>query len=130
MDSNENQFFDENHIFLTESQFPFPEMSEEIPEMSAEEPVLMETVQPMLEVMEVKSEQPEATEEAQVTEEEISEFSVESIVGKRKSKGRTEYLVKWLGFTEDDNTWEPIENLNCQVMFVTCLLFTFNVYVI
>jgi len=36
---------------------------------------------------------------------------VEKILAKRKRHGRTEYRVKWEGFDDIDNTWEPLSNL-------------------
>jgi len=48
-----------------------------------------------------------------VEEEEEEEYTVEKIVKKRIVKGKTEYYIKWEGYTEDDNTWEPEENLTC-----------------
>ena len=43
------------------------------------------------------------------------EYEVETIVSKRTRKGVVEYLVKWTGWENpDDNTWEPIDNLECQ----------------
>jgi hypothetical protein len=47
---------------------------------------------------------------------ESDQFIVESVVGKRVKRGRIEYELKWKGFDSKDNTWEPIENLNCQVI--------------
>lgn len=45
------------------------------------------------------------------------EFVVEKICGKRFNCGRPELLVKWMGFPEQDNSWEPLENLgNCIQM--------------
>lgn len=38
-------------------------------------------------------------------------FLVESIVGHRKRNGKIEYQVKWLGYSDEENTWEPLENL-------------------
>ncbi|XP_026997473.1 E3 SUMO-protein ligase CBX4 isoform X1 [Tachysurus fulvidraco] len=38
-------------------------------------------------------------------------FAVEGIEKKRIRKGRTEYLVKWRGWSPRYNTWEPEENI-------------------
>ena len=35
---------------------------------------------------------------------------VERVLSVRRNKGRFEFLVKWLGWGEKDNTWEPKEN--------------------
>jgi len=42
------------------------------------------------------------------------EYEIEAIVGKRKRKGKSHYRVKWAGYGSEDNTWEPLQNLqNC-----------------
>jgi hypothetical protein len=42
------------------------------------------------------------------------EYTVEAIRSKRKTKSGTyEYFIKWAGYPESDNTWEPLENLKC-----------------
>jgi len=47
------------------------------------------------------------------TSEDIEEeYEVERIVGCRKKNGRIEYLIKWKGYSSDENTWEPEANLN------------------
>ncbi|XP_028267471.1 E3 SUMO-protein ligase CBX4 [Parambassis ranga] len=38
-------------------------------------------------------------------------FAVEEIEKKRIRKGKTEYLVKWRGWSSKYNTWEPEENI-------------------
>jgi Chromo (CHRromatin Organisation MOdifier) domain len=48
------------------------------------------------------------------SDEAFDEFEVEAIVGKRVSpSGKTEYRVRWTGYTENDDTWEETTNLYC-----------------
>ncbi len=32
----------------------------------------------------------------------------------RKVKGTVQYLLKWKGYDDSDNTWEEEENMNCR----------------
>ena len=38
-------------------------------------------------------------------------FIVEKILDKRVIQGKTEYLIKWQGYSDAENSWEPYENL-------------------
>ena len=44
-------------------------------------------------------------------------YEPEKIIGRRLSKGVTQFNVKWVGWADKDNTWEPIEHLaGCEDM--------------
>lgn len=38
-------------------------------------------------------------------------FAAERIIKKRMKSRKTEYLVKWKGWSQRHNTWEPEENI-------------------
>lgn len=38
-------------------------------------------------------------------------WEVEAVIGRRKHRGRIEYLIRWKGCSEEGNTWEPAANL-------------------
>jgi hypothetical protein len=47
-------------------------------------------------------------------------YEVDSIVGKKDHKGKTYYKVRWVGYGQKDDTWEPEENLkNCEDAITT-----------
>jgi hypothetical protein len=39
------------------------------------------------------------------------EFEVEEILDRRVRRNQTQYLVKWVGYPDHDNTWEPESHL-------------------
>ena len=41
----------------------------------------------------------------------IPEYEVEEVLDSRLKREKLEYLVKWSGYTDDHNTWEPELNL-------------------
>ena len=46
-----------------------------------------------------------------VIKEETDFYRVEKIINERKRGKRKEYLVKWLGYSDDFNSWVPAENV-------------------
>lgn len=41
------------------------------------------------------------------------DYEVQLIVGEKKEKGETMFLVRWKGWSPDSDTWEPESSLNC-----------------
>jgi len=39
------------------------------------------------------------------------EYEVEEILDRQERRGKTKYLVKWKGYTAEENMWEGLENL-------------------
>ncbi|KNC97950.1 uncharacterized protein SPPG_06938 [Spizellomyces punctatus DAOM BR117] len=46
------------------------------------------------------------------SDEEPETYEVEKIVGYRCHRGVEQYRIKWEGYPEEDNTWEPVENIH------------------
>ena len=47
-----------------------------------------------------------------VDEEEDIEYGVEEILDSRRNRGKVYYRVRWEGYAEQDDTWEPIDVLD------------------
>ena len=46
---------------------------------------------------------------------------MERIIAMQWDKGSRKYLVKWEGYADKDNTWEPMENLvGCAILRFAC----------
>lgn len=56
-------------------------------------------------------------EEDDEDDEDDDVFLVEKVMASKKTKGKILFLVKWLGYPESQNTWEPSENLEgCEYL--------------
>ncbi|XP_053546966.1 heterochromatin protein 1-like [Bombina bombina] len=40
------------------------------------------------------------------------EFDVESILDSRFHNGKLQYLIRWLGYTSDEDSWEPFDQVH------------------
>ncbi|EGT31715.1 hypothetical protein CAEBREN_00492 [Caenorhabditis brenneri] len=49
-------------------------------------------------------------------------FIVEKILDKKTVKGKAFFLIKWDGYDESENSWEPEENLACPTLLEEFLI--------
>ena len=43
-------------------------------------------------------------------------YMIEAILGERKRAGKIEYLIKWLGYSADFNTWEQLDKQSAKII--------------
>jgi len=45
------------------------------------------------------------------------EYEIEKILDERTFNGNTEFLIRWKGFTNDHDSWEPYDNIeDCEAL--------------
>ncbi|XP_039676252.1 chromobox protein homolog 1-like [Perca fluviatilis] len=68
-------------------------------------------------VKEEEEEQPATiAEAAAAVKGEEEEYVVEKVLDRRVVNGRAEFLLKWKGFSNEDITWEPQDNLDVDLI--------------
>ncbi|XP_030371196.1 M-phase phosphoprotein 8 [Scaptodrosophila lebanonensis] len=59
-------------------------------------------------------------EDDNATAKSFEEYNVEKVLDKRFVNGRAQYMIKWAGYADSENTWEPMENINCVHLLAEC----------
>lgn len=89
--------------------------SEITAEKSSEKPAMALEKKPTSGTSKLGKKSKKDFEEEPTAEEDLGEeeYTVEKVVDSRMRGGRREYLLKWKGYPDSENTWEPEANLDC-----------------
>lgn len=52
-------------------------------------------------------------DECYASDDPLEEYTVEKIIHKRIFNDKVQYFIKWKGYDDDHNSWEPVENIDC-----------------
>ena len=64
------------------------------------------------EMMSIEAVQSSADYRPSAVDPEDSQYKVEKLVAKRRMRGKIQYLVKWLGYPDNENTWEAKKDID------------------
>ena len=78
--------------------------------------ITLSYIPPFHDELDLQTLNPNVTSPANEVQDESEPYLVENIVEKRFRNGQFEYLVKWCGYSDKDNTWELHTNIPTSIL--------------
>ena len=112
MQSTDNIIYSSVQKTVSDENYSSDKMSDTEDEPSSQE-IIEEEVGEEMEVVDAKEAEggDEKGSDSSEDSDEDEEYEVESILQSRFVKKKKQYLVKWVNYSDEWNTWEPMENL-------------------